>query len=241
MNLEHLELFVRFCPKTRHINLYVDEDGHLLTPLARLQDLQEIKLLACNFYSDRVDTLLRERGASLTLLHLEHVDQLDMAALCIIAEHCPALRKLVFFNCVFVENFGAGEPTITQFSAQPFLELESLLCVSELAQNVVQFLLVHAQNLKFVQFGTTAKFNDEIVRNVLHRNALKKIEEIRILKSYELTMNAVRLLIAECPRLKVIAEMDSWEGIADRELRELRAEIKQRNWELDTLISVCTG
>jgi hypothetical protein len=27
------------------VNLYVDEDGHLLTPLTRLQKLEELKLL----------------------------------------------------------------------------------------------------------------------------------------------------------------------------------------------------
>ncbi|XP_023336236.1 uncharacterized protein LOC111707368 [Eurytemora carolleeae] len=236
MNLEHLELFVRFCPGAKHVNLYVDEDGHLLTPLTRLTCLQELKLLACNFYSDRVDRLLRERGCELTLLHLEHVDQLDMSALCIIAETCPLLRKLVFFSCDFVENFGNSENN-REFSTAPFLHLESMVCVSESAPNVIEFLLIHALNLQYVQFGSTAWFNDAIVGNVLSRNALKKVEEIRILRSYELSMQAVRSLINECPNLKVLAEMDGWEGIAESELRELRAEIKQKNWDLDTFIS----
>jgi len=236
MNQDHLNLFVRLCPLTRHVNLYVDEDGHLLTPLTTLQHLAELKLLACNFYSDRVDRLLSERGAALSLLHLEHVDQLDMSSLCIIAETCPVLKKLVFFSCDFVENFGASEID-RKFSESTFLELESLVCVSESAPNVIEFLLIHAVNLKSVQFGSTAWFNDEIVRNVLSRNALKKVEEIRILRSYELSMQAVRLLIAECPNLRVLAEMDGWEGIDVRELRELRAEIRTRNWDLDTFTS----
>ena len=64
---------------------------------------------ACNFYSDGVDRLLYERGGGLELLHLEHVDQLDMAALALIATACPALAQLVFFSCDFVENFGSSE------------------------------------------------------------------------------------------------------------------------------------
>jgi len=236
MNHEHLELFVRFCPRTVHVNLYVDEDGHLLTPLTRLENLGELKLLACSFYSDRVDRLLRERGAGLTLLHLEHVDQLDMTSLTIIAENCNQLRKLVFFSCDFVENFGSSRHSI-HFNATPFQCLESLVCVSESAPNVIEFLLIHAVNLKFVQFGSTAWFNDQIVQNVLSRNALRKVEEIRILRSYELSMQAVRCLINECPNLRVLAEMDGWEGIGSHELRELRGEIKEKNWELDTFIS----
>ena len=34
------------------------------------------------------------------------------------------------------------------------------------------------------------------------RNALKQIEEIRILRSYELSMGAVQQLIEACPRLR---------------------------------------
>eukprot|EP00088_Acartia_fossae_P007358 TRINITY_DN13457_c0_g2_i2.p1 TRINITY_DN13457_c0_g2~~TRINITY_DN13457_c0_g2_i2.p1 ORF type:complete len:505 (+),score=59.58 TRINITY_DN13457_c0_g2_i2:37-1515(+) len=240
MNLENLELYVRTCPGTKHVNLYVDEDGHLLTPLTKLSHLQELKLLACNFYSDRVDRLLRERGYALTLLHLEHVDQLDMAALCSIAQNCPRLRKLVFFSCDFVENFGSSESNFP-FSEPPFQELETLVCVSESAPNVIQFLLINALNLKMVQFGSSAWFNDEIVSNVLARNALKKVEEIRILRSYELSMGAVRAMIASCPNLRVLGEMDGWEGIQEVELAELRHEIKEKNWDLDTFITWSLG
>lgn len=237
MSYQQLQLAVKFCPYTEHVNLYVDEDlGHLLTPLARLQHLKELKLLACNFYSDRVDRLVRDQGHNLTLLHLEHVDELDMSALRLIAECCPNLQKLVFFSCDFVENFG---PPLTNqvFLEPPFCKLHSLVCVSESAPNVIEFLLTHAENLKSVQFGSTAWFNDQIVTNVLSRNALKKIEEIRILRSYELTMGAVQALLLACPRLKVLAEMDGWEGITEQELLRLRDDIKRNNWELDTFIT----
>lgn len=159
-----------------------------------------------------------------------------MTSLTIIAENCNQLRKLVFFSCDFVENFGSSRHSI-HFNATPFQCLESLVCVSESAPNVIEFLLIHAVNLKFVQFGSTAWFNDQIVQNVLSRNALRKVEEIRILRSYELSMQAVRCLINECSNLRVLAEMDGWEGIGSHELRELRAEIKEKNWELDTFIS----
>ena len=43
----------------------------------------------------------RERGCELTLLHLEHVDQLDMSALCIIAETCPLLRYTLTFGIMY--------------------------------------------------------------------------------------------------------------------------------------------
>ena len=66
---------------------------------------------------------------------------------------------------------------------------------------------------------------------------MRNIEEIRILRSYELTMGAVQALLQACPRLKVLAEMDGWEGITEQELLQLREDIKRNNWELDTFIT----
>ena len=102
------------------------------------------------------------------------------------------------------------------------------------APNVIEFLLVSADKLKRIQFGSTAWFNDTTVTNILARGALKKIEEIRILRSYELTMRAVNQLIIECPNLILLSEMDGWEGISEEELRGLRRRIKEENLDLDT-------
>ena len=60
MSFNQLQLLVQMCPKLKHVNLYVDEDmGNLLKPFEELENLEELKLLACNFYSDGIDDLLR--------------------------------------------------------------------------------------------------------------------------------------------------------------------------------------
>ncbi len=106
------------------------------------------------------------------MLHLEYVDELDMRSLCCIAEHCRSLQKLVFFSCDFVENFGSAlrhhqrprnRSSSSSASPGPFESLEELVCVSETAPNVIEFLLTRARNLRRVQFGSTAWFNDELV------------------------------------------------------------------------------
>jgi len=225
------------CPKLTHVSLYVDEDaGNLLEPLISLKELGEVKLLACNFYTDKVDELLKFQGPQLTLLHLEHIDELDMNALCCVAENCPNLKRLVFFSCDFVENFGSSLAD-KKFRKPPFEHLLSLVCVSESAPNIIEFLLVHAKNLKSVQFGSTAWFNDDTVAKVLAKGALRKVEEIRILRSYELTMCAVNALLDQCPNLHILAEMDGWEGISQAELFQLRKRIKEDNLDLDTFIA----
>lgn len=237
VSYDQLRLLTATCPKLTHVSLYVDEDaGNLLEPLISLQELSEVKLLACNFYTDKVDELLQHKGRQLTLLHLEHIDELDMNALCCIAENCPNLNRLVFFSCDFVENFGQSLSD-KKFPSPPFKHLQSLVCVSESAPNIIEFLLVHAKNLKSVQFGSTAWFNDDTVAKVLAKGALKWVEEIRILRSYELTMRAVCALLEQCPNLHILAEMDGWEGISQPELLRLRKKIKEENLDLDTFIA----
>ena len=109
--------------------------------------------------------------------------------------------------------------------------------MSESAPNVIEFLLIHAAKLKSIQFGSTAWFNDDTVLSVTNQNALKEVEEIKILRSYEITMKSVDLLLARCPNLRTLAEMDGWEGISELELLRLRNKIKVENYELDTFIT----
>ena len=169
MTFHQLHLTVTFCPQIEHVNLYVDEDfGHLLSQLSKLQRLQELHLLACNFHSDQVDRLVADKGPQLQLLHLEHVDELDMAALKLVASSCPSLQKLVFINCDFVENFGSSLVS-ENLAATTFQSLTSLVCVSGCAPNVIEFLLIHAKFLQNVQFGSAAWFNDQIISSVLAR------------------------------------------------------------------------
>jgi len=242
MSREQLQLLARTCPKLTHVSLYVDEDmGDLLTPLTELMELEDLKLLACNFYADRVDVLLKQSGHQLTSLHLEHIDELDMRALTCIAETCPSLEKLVFFSCDFVENFGPPNCPSRVLTNKPFRKLQVLVCISESAPNVIEFLLVNADQLKRVQFGSTAWFNDATVANVLSKGALRNIEEIRILRSYELTIRSVDLLLETCPKLKVLSEMEGWEGIQPADLVALRQRVRRENLQLDTESTFYSG
>ena len=57
--------------------------------------------------------------------------------------------------------------------------------------------------------------------------------EIVILRSYELTMSAVYSLIFSCPRLRVLGEIDGWEGVTGHDISDLRLKIRDNNWDLD--------
>lgn len=237
MDCGQIRLLVDMCPDLTHVNLYVDEDaGDLLGPFRELRRLGELQLLACNFYTDGVDRLLRAKGPGLSLLHLEYVDELDMEALCCIADTCYNLEKLVLFSCDFAENFGSSLSG-RSFATEPFRRLESLVCVSETAPNVIEFLLTRARNLRSVQFGSTAWFSDSVVETVLARGGLSRVEEIRILRSYELTWRAVELLLDGCPRLRALVEVDGWEAVSAAEAARLRVRVREENLDLVTIVS----
>ncbi len=70
------------------------------------------------------------------------------------------------FSCDFVENFGQSLRSRSFAGEEPFQDLETLVCVSETAPNVIEFLLTRAKNLRSVQFGSTAWFNDAVVEQV---------------------------------------------------------------------------
>jgi hypothetical protein len=57
----------RFCPGAVHVSLYVDEDGHLLTPLTKLEHLRELKLLGGCAISVQSPLLLAERSLVLVV------------------------------------------------------------------------------------------------------------------------------------------------------------------------------
>ena len=79
VSYDQLKLMTSMCPELIHVSLYVDEDaGNLLEPLMALKHLTEVKLLACNFYTDKVDQLLQAKGPQLTLLHLEHIGKYEV-------------------------------------------------------------------------------------------------------------------------------------------------------------------
>ena len=46
-------------------------------------------------------------------------------------------------------------------------------------------------------------------------------------------MAAVRQLIHFCPQLRLLGEIDGWEGVSGAEVADLRNTIRTNNWDLD--------
>lgn len=230
MTTVDLNLLIEMCPYISNVFFYHDIPATDLTVFAALENLTDLKLLNCDFFTDRVNLLLEMRGRNLVALHLEHVDQIDMNALIYISQYCPNLKKLVLYNCEFLEHTSIS---LRHLTVLPFQNLEHLMCVADCALTHLEFLLSNCFNIKFIQLGSSTGIGDETMFKVFEKNSMKHLEVLRILYSDNLSMNCVRLLMEHCENLKVLSELESWQGISYDQLREFRREIKDYNFDLD--------
>ncbi|CAL7943332.1 unnamed protein product [Xylocopa violacea] len=230
-NMEHLCLLVDMCPYITSLCLLRNEKIIDLTILAALDYLKELKLLSCDFYAHGIKALLEIKGSTITNLHLEHVDGIDLNALIDISQYCPDLNSLVFYNCEFLER-APFHPR--KFAVAPFKCLQRIRCMVECANMHLEFLLSHCKNIKFIQLGSTTGIGDETMRKIFSQNSMRKLEELKILYSHDLSMKSVELLMTYCDNLYRLSELENWQGITSRELNIFREKIKRTNTNLDT-------
>lgn len=232
MSTEQLKLLVYMCPKLYHVSLF--HDGHLwnITLLTVLQNLTELKLLSCDFYTDSVKQLLEIKGQKITSLHLEHVEEIDLNALMYISQFCPRLKSLVLYNCDFLAHTSLfANPD--HLKIKPFQDLEKIFCVADSASLHLQFLLTHCVKIKNIHLGSSTGMNHNLMVKILERNPMQHLEVLRVLYSNDFNMRTVELLLANCSQLKVLSELESWHGISREELKNFKDLIKVNNFDLD--------
>ncbi|XP_075212460.1 uncharacterized protein LOC142319270 isoform X1 [Lycorma delicatula] len=230
LRASHLRLMVKLCPYLTHVSIFHDEKIADLTLLSALDNLTELKLMNCDFFGDRIKNLLEARGTNLILLHLEHVEEIDLNAIIYISQYCPRLKTLTLINCEFGEN---NNLIHRKMKVPPFLHLERLICVADCALMHLQFLLSHCFNIRYIQLGSSTGIDDKTMIEVFTKNPMKHLEELKILYSYGLSMQTVDLLMTCCDKLRTLSELESWEGISAQELRDFRHYITTHNLDLD--------
>ena len=231
VSANHLYLLVEMCPFITNFSMLRDERIEDLSILASLNELRELKLLSCSFYTNRVNTLLNLKGSQIISLHLEHVDEIDLSALVCISQSCPEIRSLMFYNCEFLEltNIHPHKPSVP-----PFKYLERIKCASECANMHLEYLLSHCTNVRFIQLGSSTGIDDAMMRKVLMRNPMSQLEDLKILYSADLSMDTVKILMQNCKNLRRISELESWQGITRDELELFRRDLSSNNIDLDT-------
>lgn len=234
-HLEHLDLLVDMCPYITSLCLLRDEGIDQLTALSALQNLRELKLLSCNFYTHGVRTLLEIKGSSIISLHLEHVDEIDLNALVEISQYCSNIKNLVFYNCELFEHVSNYPRKLTVL---PFRSLERVKCVADCVNAHLEFLLSNCTNIRFIQLGSSTGISDLTMAKILSQNPMSKLEELKIAYGHDLSMNTVQLLIHNCDNLRRLSELENWQGISPTELCTFREDLKESNTDLDTSPSV---
>lgn len=228
--MEHLYLLIDMCPYITSLSIFRDERIDDLTILGALENLMELKLLSCDFYAHGINALLELKGSKIISLHLEHVDGLDLRALVYISQYCPRIKKLVFYNCEFLDRVATYSKKLL---VPPFKSLESIKCVAECASLHLEYLLSHCTNIKFIQLGSSTGVGDSTMKRVFTHNQMAKLEELKILYSEDLSMKTVQLLMQNCENLRRLSELESWQNITEGELEILRNELKTNNIDLD--------
>lgn len=229
---EHLKLLVYMCPNLYHVSIFHDEQIWNITLLTVLQNLTELKLLSCDFYTDNVKQLLEIKGSKITSLHLEHVEEIDLNALMYISQFCPKLKNLVLYNCDFLAHTSLfANPD--RLRVKPFQQLERIFCVADSASLHLEFLLTHCVNIKNIHLGSSTGIGHDLMIKILNRNPMRHLEELRILYSSDLSICTVDKLLASCPKLRVLSELESWNSITKEELAYFKEYIEKSNFALD--------
>lgn len=226
---ESLRFLVAMCPKVEHVCLFHDEHISDFMILTTLDNLKELKLSSCSFYADYIKQLLEVRGSSLLSLHLEHVEEIDLNAIMHISQSCPLLKSLVLYNCDFMDQ-RTSHPILI---VKPFQHLERVFWVVDCAVNHLEFLLSHSVNIKFIHLGSSTGITHSSIVKILSVNPMKNLEELRILYSTDMSIRTVELLLQNCSKLKVLSELEGWQGISMEELQSFRQFTFSNNLDLD--------
>lgn len=231
LSTETLRLLVNMFPKAENICLFEDMQTADISVLVSLVHLKELKLLSFIFYDDSVKQLLEISGYNLTHLHLEHVEQVDFNVLNIIGKYCTKLKSLVIYNCDF--RLWGRSRSIEPLHSHPFQSLERIFWVVDSSISHLEFILTHAVNIKYIHLGSSTGIAHLNILNILRANPMKYLEELRVLYSSDMNMRTVELLLASCTNLKVLSELESWQGISMEELKIFKDHIKTSNFDLD--------
>lgn len=226
-----LQILAEYCPKMQFVSIFYNALLCDLMSLLGINQLSNLHLLACDFFSDQVRDVLSVKGCNLTHLHLEHVDQIDMNALMYISQLCPDLKVFIIYNCELIESTSLymKRPIIP-----PFMNLHHLTLVAQCDLYHLEFLLSTCLQIKTIKLGTLVPTTDSLFDRVLCRNPMEHLEELSIVCSDGLTIAMAYKLLEVCPKLTILNELEGWSRIEEFELDKFKAFININNFDINT-------
>lgn len=226
-----LQLTVQMCPEIRSMTVFHNTLQTDLMVLISLSELRDLKLLSCDFYGDQIKQMLQVKGCNLVSLHLEHVDQIDLNALMYISQMCPLLESLTLYNCTLIQHTSLYTKKL---DIEPFRNVKKLTLISSCTNEQLLFLLTNCVNVQFIHIGTAIQLTDDFLFQIVDKNPLIYLRELRIMQSDFLTMTSIERIIQSCISLEILVELESWTLLTETDREHVRNYIKINNFNIDT-------
>ncbi|CAH0557494.1 unnamed protein product [Brassicogethes aeneus] len=229
----NMHVLVNTFPHLESFSLFLNDNEIIdLRILISLNNLKELKILSGAFHAHFLGELLEARGCLLETLYLEQMDEMDLNVVILISQCCPRLKQLVIYNCDFRDSL-TNPVYLRSFKVEPFFNLEKLTWIVDGALSILEFILMNAFNLKSTYLGSSTAINHASIVKILGKNPLRQLEELKILYSHDMNMRTVQLILASCPKLTALSELEGWQGIQQAELKTFRRHITSSNFDLD--------
>lgn len=249
-----MELVSKYCPEIRKMLFMFERGSCRLSILDSFSKLQDLELWGGAFYTDGLCELLQIIGSRLTHLSLVHIEELDIRAIAIITNSCPNLISFGLHNCEFVQprdvvddderddadgpfrdvdrSARIAEERESRKLLVPMLDLDVVKIVSDCPSKYIHLILSQCYNVREIFIGMSTGICDEVIFKVMAENRLSRLEKLTIQNSKKITMQGIELLIANCDRLKSIKYLENCDLINEFQLKQLKARIRERNWDL---------
>jgi hypothetical protein len=221
-------LVAQRCPNITHMDLDLGRNSNDLSCLAALTTLRNLRLQVGDYATSNLNAVLTGIGPSLTdlTLHLMYkVNLHDIVTL------CHSLESLGLLRCMFIplDPNTSLDPQLSHFR-----NLTSLYIVQHPWKNMNYNYILHYVSLKTIRLSSINVFTVEFIRKCVRRGTLANLEQIcvREIQSGALTMEALELLIKDCPQLKTIEGLRYCPLLSPYDIQELKRRILAQNLDL---------
>lgn len=241
------------CPGVQNLKLRVaDDDVMALSCLERVESV-ELMYHVGSIQSPGVGTqfFLEVRGSQLTSLTLI-CHNMTTLMISTVATNCVNLQQLWFRS----NHYLAGPQSDTTVSLPEkhgyLTKLEvlylrigvsELYVVHNLPDNLIPFLTRNAPLREMILAIRSRTINDAFIKDLIKTNNLTGLEKLLLVVPgvnsipgiLELTENTVEYVINNCRNIRKLGNLLSWRIEREFFRRELKATIKESNWDLEIL------
>ena len=247
-----LHLVYKHCPKLKNLRLVYnpvvsrlsdsESDCPDLAIISKLPNLTQLCVMSADFYSHSLFTVVTGMGSRLTKVELSNVDELNLASLVMIGDHCMQITSLAICCCHYTpEHSDRGKleqlctPQARTGDSRPFYRLKSATFILTTPAHlpIMKYPLFFATNLEELKLNQIYQpLEDTFLSSLVSWNPLQSLVNFTLTPGPHFTLMAANILIQACPRIQYIGKVSTWGRVEREELVAFKREIVARNMEL---------